>query len=165
MSSLFLFLPIALVVVTLQATVMHHLSLGSARPDLIIISLVLWTMSTGRDRALLPAILMAPLFDAVAGLPLGVSVVPLLIVVLIASIGERTLFGARLGWPIFAAFTASLAAGAITLLELRLLGWRTPWTDLILRILVPSALLNAFLVFLIFIPVEYLRSRRSFGLG
>lgn len=165
MSSLLLLIPAALLIVAAQATLIERLTLVSGHPDLIIASLLLLTVQAGRERVYLLAVLIAPLFDALSGLPLGTSVLPLLAVVYLAGTGERALFGFRLGWPIVVAVLASVMAGMITLLELSFLGWTINWPETVIRILFPSALLNALLVFLLYFPAQYLRERRILGMG
>lgn len=158
---LFLLAPLALMLVAVQATLVERLNLAGGHPDLILVTIVLLTMAGGRQAALLPALVLAPLFDALAGLPLGASIIPLLSVVYLAGLGERALFGAHLGWPIFITLAATIVAGLITLVELAIFGWEIAWTDTIIRVLLPSAALNALLVLVLYLPIEYLRESRA----
>ena len=93
--------------------------------------------------------------------PLGTSVLPLLSVVFFAGLGMRSLFGARLGWPIFIAIVTTIVAGLITLGELAIFGWTIPWSDTILRVVLPSAILNAALVLILYAPIEFVQDRRT----
>ena len=159
--SILLLFPLALALVALQATIANALHLAGGHPDLVLVGVALWTIGAGRRDGFVLAILCAPLYDAVAGFPLGVSVAPLLTVAYLAGAGERTLFGASLGWPVFMILLATVTAGLITLAELYLLGWQIPWTDTILRVLLPTAVLNAILVVVLYVPVQFLRERAA----
>lgn len=140
---------------------MSRVSVAGAHPDLVLVSIVLLTLIGGQGSAYAYAVILALLADAISGLPLGVSVVPYLIVVLLTSQGERILFGARLGWPVIATALATLMAGLITLFELNIIGWDIQWTDILLRVLSPTIIVNTLLMFLLYVPVEYMRGRRK----
>ena len=161
MSTILLLLPVAFVLVVFQATVMSRFSVAGVHPDLILVSIILLTLISGRASAFVFAVILALFSDAISGLPLGISVIPYLIVVFLASQGERVLFGARLGWPVIVTTLATLAAGLITLLELNAIGWDIQWTDTLLRVLGPTVIVNTVLMFLLYVPVEYALGRRK----
>ena len=161
MSALLVILPLALVLVAVQATLMQPFSLAGGHPDIVLVGLALLAIQFGRESTIIPALIIAPFYDAASGFPIGTSILPFAAVVYLAGIGERTLFGARLGWPMFLAFIATIVAGLITAAELALMGWTLPWTATVLRVVLPSALLNAVLMLLMYLPTEYLRERRA----
>ncbi len=153
MLPLLIFIPLALILVAFQSAVLNQITLAGGHLDIIILSLVLFTLYGSYELALLAAVAIAPIMDAVSGLPLGVSVIPLLTVVTLAHLGSKTIFGARLGWPILVIFLGVLLAALLTMLELILLGWELPWYDLLLRVVVPSAFLNALAALVIYLPI------------
>ncbi len=161
MSTIILLLPTAFVLVAFQAAIMNRISIVGVHPDLIIISIILLTLISGQTSAFIFAVILALLSDAISGLPLGISVIPYLVVVLLASQGERILFGARLGWPVIVTALATLAVGVITLIELSAIGWDIQWTDTLLRVLGPTVIVNTALMFLLYVPVEYALGRRK----
>jgi len=158
---LILLLPLALLLVAFQASVLNQLTLAGGHLDIITISLVLLTLYGSFEMALLAAVLVAPLIDALAGMPLGVSVIPLLSVILLTHWSSKTIFGARLGWPVVVIFVGSFMAGLITMVELTLLGWELPWNDLILRALIPTAFLNAIAATAIYLPIVIFSEHRE----
>ena len=161
MSTILPLLPLAFVLVAFQATVMNRFSVAGVHPDLILVSIILLTLISGRASAIVFAVILALFSDAISGLPLGISVIPYLVVVFLASQGERILFGARLGWPVIVTALATLTAGLITLLELSAIGWDIQWTDTLLRVLGPTVIVNTLLMFLLYVPVEYALGRRK----
>ncbi|NOX61022.1 MAG: rod shape-determining protein MreD [Chloroflexi bacterium] len=161
LSAILLLLPIALFLAAMQATLAGRIQLLGGQPNFLLIALVLLTMAGGRRAALLPALVLAPLVDSLAGLPLGASVAPMLAVIYLAGLGERALFGARLGWPMFITLVATVVADAILMFELSLLGRDFSWLDAFLRITLPGAALNAALIFVLYLPIDYWRASRS----
>ena len=161
---LLIFLPLALILVALQSAVFNQITIAGGHFDLLIIALVMITLYGNYELAVLLVVVLAPVADAISGLPLGVSVLPMLSVVLLAHWGGKTIFGARLGWPILVIFLGVLLAGLITLLELFILGWELPWNELIVRVLVPSAFLNALAALVIYIPVVLFSERKELHL-
>jgi rod shape-determining protein MreD len=158
---LLFFAPLVLLLVAIQATVLNQMTLAGGHLDIIVISLVMLTLYGRYELALLAGVLMAPFIDALSGMPLGVSVLPLLSVIFLAHGGGKNMFGARLGWPVIIIFISSLLAGLITLAELALLGWQMPWTDLMLRVLAPTALLNGMAAIAIYLPIIIFGERRG----
>lgn len=161
---LLLFIPLALLLVAFQSSVLNQLTLAGGHLDILIIFLVLLTLYGSLEVALLAGVLIAPLIDALSGMPLGVSVIPMLSVILLAHWGGKTIFGARLGWPVIVIFLGTLLAGLITIVELTILGWSLPWNDLIVRSLLPTAFLNAIAALAIYIPIIIFGERREMHL-
>lgn len=160
MTVLLVYLPFSLVLVTLQATFFERISLAGGHADLVLISLVLFALWVGRPQATVAAIVVAPFYDLMSGLPVGTSILPFLVVVYLAGMGERTLFGARFGWPLILTFMATFVAGLITVVELALFGFTVAWDQTILRVIVPSALLNAICILPLYLAIESLRQPR-----
>ena len=150
--------------VAFQASVLSQFTLAGGHLDILLISLVLLTLYGSLELALLGAIVMAPLIDALSGMPLGVSIIPMTSVVLMAYWGGKTIFGSRLGWPVIVIFVGTLLAGLITIAELMILGWEMPWNDMILRTLFPSAILNAIAGLAIYLPIIMFSERREMHL-
>ncbi len=156
-----LFIPLALLLAAFQSTILNQMTLAGGHLDIIIIFLAILTLYGRYELALLAVVIIAPLVDALSGMPLGVSIIPMLSVILMAHWGGKTIFGARLGWPVLVIFLGSLLAGVILLAELALLGWALPWNDLILRILIPSAFLNGMAALAIYLPIIIFTERRE----
>lgn len=157
---LVLFIPLALILVAFQSAVLNQIPIAGGYFDILTIFLVLFTLYGSYELALISVIVLAPIADAISGLPIGVSIIPMLSVVLLAQWGGRTIFGARLGWPIIVIFLGVLIAGFITIFELYILGWELPWDALILRKLIPSAFLNGFAALAIYLPAVLISERR-----
>jgi rod shape-determining protein MreD len=160
-ATILVLLPLTVGVVALQITVVEHIQLMGGHPDLLIVTLVIWTALAGREAALLPLLFMAPLYDALAGLPIGASILPLLVVVYLAGLSERTLFGTQLGWPVIISFLVTVLTAFILFTELILLGWNITWNAAFVNVILPSALLNSLLTLLLYLPLAAWRQRRS----
>jgi len=161
MFRIFIFIILALILAAFQSSALNSLTLAGGHLDIIIIFLAMLTLYGRYELALLAVAIIAPLVDALSGMPLGVSVIPMLSVILLAHWGGKTIFGARLGWPVLVIFSGSLLAGLIIIAELALLGWNMPWDDLILRTLIPSAFLNGMAALAIYLPIIIFNERRD----
>lgn len=158
-------LPLGIVFVAFQSTVLNTITIAGGHPDLITVSLVLFAIYANYDFALVMAIITGPLIDSVSGLPLGVSIIPLVAVVLLARGWGRAIFGSRLGWPIFVIFISILVSGFITIAELNVIGWRFSWQTFLLDTLFPTAFLNALLALTFYLPMILFNERRELHLG
>ncbi len=165
MTVLLVYLPISLVLVAVQSTLFERISLAGGHADLVLISLVLFTLLVGRPQAIVAVLVVAPFYDLMSGLPVGTSVLPFLAAVYLSGMGERTLFGARFGWPLILTFIATIVAGLITVIELALFGHTVVWDQTILRVIVPSALLNAICMVPLYLAAEALSHRRLLPAG
>lgn len=157
-------LPLGVVFVAFQSTVLNTITIAGGHPDLIIVSLVLLAIYANYDFALAMAIVTGPLIDSVSGLPLGISIIPFVVVVLLARGWGRAIFGFRLGWPVLVIFISILLSGLITMVELNLLGWRLSWQTFLLNTLFPTAFLNALLALAFYLPMVFFNERREFHL-
>lgn len=160
MTVLLVYLPFSLVLVAVQTTLFGRIGLAGGRADLVLLSLILFTLLAGRPQATVAAVVVAPFYDLMSGLPVGTSVLPFLVAVYLAGMGERTLFGARFGWPIVLTFIAAVVAGLITVAEMAIFGHTVAWDQTILRVIVPGALLNAVCILPLYLAAESLRQRR-----
>ncbi len=160
MTVLLVYLPFSLVLVAVQTTLFGRIGLAGGRADLVLLSLILFTLLAGRRQATVAAVVVAPFYDLMSGLPVGTSVLPFLVAVYLAGMGERTLFGARFGWPILLTFIAAVVAGLITVAEMAIFGHTVAWDQTILRVIVPGALLNAVCILPLYLAAESLRQRR-----
>ncbi len=159
-----IFIPIAVLLVAFQAAVLNPLTVAGGHLDILLISLVLLTLYGSLELALIGVVIMAPLVDALAGMPLGISILPMTSMVLLAYWGGKTIFGTRLGWPILVVFAGTFLAGAITLAELAIIGWDMPWNELIVRTLIPTAILNTIGITAIYLPITLFNEHRELKL-
>lgn len=157
-------LPLSIVFVAFQSTVLNTITIAGGHPDLITVSLVLLAIYANYDFALVVAIITGPLMDSVSGLPLGVSIIPLVTVVLLARGWGRAIFGSRLGWPILVIFIGILVSGFLTMIELNVVGWRISWQIFFLDTLFPTAFLNALLALAFYFPLVFFNERRELHL-
>ncbi|HHB89907.1 MAG TPA: hypothetical protein ENK60_01210 [Anaerolineae bacterium] len=159
-----LFIPLALALVAFQSTVLNQITIAGGHFDFLTVFLVFLTLYGSYELALASVVVLAPIADAISGLPIGVSVVPMISIVLLAHWGGKTIFGARLGWPVVVIVLGVLVGGLLTMLELILLGWNMPWDELILRSLLPSAMLSGVAALLIYMPIILFSERREYRL-
>ena len=96
--------------------------------------------------------------DALSGAPFGAVTLSLIAAGGLSGLGQATVVRARFLFPSAAAFLATILSSIIFLLVLEVSGQPLPWWDALLRVAMPSALLNAVLMPLVFLLMSALHS-------
>ncbi len=154
---------LVLVAALLQASVLPvilptvlHLDV---RPDLVVLLVIAVAMTAGLREAAIWAFAGGLFLDLLAGLPLGVSAVCLLVVAVLATLGTTIPFRAPLVLPLGLAFLGT-ALYYLLLLGVRSLGGQHfAWLDALEGVLLPSALFNTALMPLAYSFVSWLTDR------
>jgi len=138
----------ATIAALVELTVVPHIGIGSAHPHPVLVFGVIWALVVGFDGGLAAAFVGGLVLDALAGRPLGVTALALLL-----SVGGATLIGrwlprARLLIPVLATFVLSLCFSGILLVATGALEGATPIRDPF-GALLPGAVYDAFLAVLV----------------
>ncbi|MFI5269250.1 MAG: rod shape-determining protein MreD, partial [Chloroflexota bacterium] len=95
-------------VAALQASVFSSFSIGSAAPQLVLLSVVAWSLARGPVEGMFWAFAGGLFYDLASGGPVGVSALAMLAVAaIVGSFGGR-LFGTNPLLPMVAVFGATL---------------------------------------------------------
>ena len=135
---------IALVV--LQTTLAPHVTVLGVHPDLPLIAVTAWSLLRGTEEGMLWALIAGVAMDFLSGAPFGMSTLPLLIVAFGAGLSQRGIFRFDLVIPILVIPVATLVYQATMLAWLKAFGWPVSWVDGLSRIILPSVLINTFLM-------------------
>jgi LytS/YehU family sensor histidine kinase len=82
--------------------------------------------------------------------------VSLIAVGFLAGLGETTVFRARIALPMIVMFLATIVYELLFLLIVRISGQSVAWLDSVLRLVIPSAILNAVLTPVVFLTMSWL---------
>jgi len=146
----YLLLPLLLLLALVQATVLPELTLLGVKPELMLLTVLAWSLLRGPEEGLVWALLGGLVLDLFSGGPFGASALGLLAVSFIS--GRFTVLVGQGSFllPMAAAAAGTLLYQALFLLAVQLTRGAVPWTASLLRITLPSMAVNALLMPLVF---------------
>ncbi len=124
---------------------MPHLTIMGVKPDLVLLMVVSWSLLRGAQESVIWALVGGMGLDLLSGAPFGTSTVPLVIISLLAGLGELSVFRTRIALPLIATLIATLAYDLFFLLLLYAEGRSIAWTDSLTKVVLPSTLFNVLL--------------------
>jgi rod shape-determining protein MreD len=126
-----------------QSSVLLRFSLGGARLQLMLLVVVSWSLLRGAREGVLWGFLGGLALDFLSGLPLGSCALTLTVTAYLASLGQLTLYRTSPLFPSGLALTASIVHDCLLMVLLSLLGRTVAWSDLLLQVALPSAVLGS----------------------
>jgi rod shape-determining protein MreD len=157
--NLYLSLPLLTGVALVQTVLLSRVNLWGARPDLMLLLVLIWAVVRGVDEALVWGFIGGLIVDLLSGGPLGTTALALVVVAFLA--GQS--WGQGLGSPVIQlVFLALIGITVYHLILLTILAWTgyaVDWVGALLRVAGPSALLNAALAPFVQRPMGWLERR------
>ena len=164
MLSLYVAVPLLILIALVQDVVLAPVSFLGARPDLLFLVIVLWSLLRGAGEGMIWAFIGGFLLDLLSGGPLGGFALSLILVALVA--GRQ--WGSELGSALLQAMLIVLGLCFVYhVLLLLVLGWAgrsMDWAYGLARVAAPSSILNALLAPLVYTVLAWL-DRRSRPVG
>lgn len=154
--SLSFFVPLLVGVAAVQVSLLPHLTIVGVRPDLMLLVIISWSLLRGTAEGMLWGFVGGVCLDFLSGAPFGVSTLALLVVSFLASLGEVRIYGTHIILPLSTIFLATIAYDFIFLLLLQMLGRPVPWVESTVSIVLPSTLLNVFLMLPVYWAIRWL---------
>jgi rod shape-determining protein MreD len=144
--ALFVLLGLALI----QSSWGQFLTISGVHPDFVLMAVVSWTLLHGAAGGILWAIVGGLCLDLFSGGPFGLTVIPLILVSLLATLGHGRVLGGYLMLPLILAFPASLSYYLIQMLLLDALGRSVAWGTTLMHVVLPASLLNTLVILFLF---------------
>ena len=157
--TIYLVLPLLAIVAILQTTLLPSLAIWSVFANLPLLVVVSWGLLRGPREGALWGFLAGLMVDLLSGAPFGAATVSLIAVGFLAGLGETTVFRARIALPMIVMFLATIVYELLFLLIVRISGQGVVWLDSIVRLVMPSAVLNAVLTPVVFLAMSWLYAR------
>jgi len=129
----------------LQSTMGSHLAIFTARPDLVLILVVTYSVSRGGEEGLLVGLFGGLLVDLLSAVPFGTATLSMGAIGLATGLGEANVYRANLVIQLLAVFLATAFYHSIIMLTLQAIGWKVEWISTLALQTVPGAVLNAIL--------------------
>ncbi|MCH7997923.1 MAG: rod shape-determining protein MreD [Chloroflexi bacterium] len=155
-------------VAILATSVMPYVKVLGVAPDLVLIFAVCWAMIRGQGEALVVVPMAGLLRDLTTSDPVGTSMLALSPIVLLAVIRELRPVESDFLPTLAVVAIASLAYAVVSMAVLTAIGDDVPWGTGMLRVALPSMLVNPLFTVLIYSPMRWLTTRpkrESFGVG
>lgn len=138
-------IPVILLAVLLQSSVVSRITLLSGAADLPLVMLAAWSLQDQVDSAWHWAIAAGLLVGFISGMPWFVPLFGYLVVILLARVLRRRVWQAPLLAMFLVTFIGTVIANLASVLTLRLLGITPEYADVFGLILLPVVLLNLLL--------------------
>ena len=152
----------------LAASVAPYVKVLGVAPDLVLIFAACWAMIRGQGEAMVVVPMAGLLRDLTTSDPVGVSVLALSPIVLLAVIRELRPLESDFLPALAVVSVASLAYAVVSMTALMAVGDDVPWGTALLRVALPSMLVNPLFAVLVYPPMRWLSPRpkaESFGVG
>ena len=154
--------------VVLAASVMPYVKVLGVAPDLVLIFAACWAMIRGQREAMVVVPVAGLLRDLTTSDPVGTSVLALSPIVLLAVVRELRPLESEFLPALAVVATASLAYAVISMTVLTAVGEDVPWGTGLLRVALPSILVNPLFAVIVYPPMRWLSPRtkaEGFGVG
>lgn len=144
--SAYLYVPLLALIALLQASVGRHLVLLGATPDFMLLSIVAWGLLRGVGEGVLWGFVGGMWLSVFSGGPFGVAALVLMGAGALAGAGHSTVYRGRLVLPVVMTMGASAASALLWLFALYVTGRSVPWLSTLVRVALPSMMLNSLLI-------------------
>ena len=134
----------------LQASVFSRFSVGSAAPQLVLLSVVAWSLARGPFEGMFWGFAGGLWYDLASGGPVGVSALAMLAVAAVAGSFGGRMFGTNPLLPMLAVFGATLGYFVIVSFLLATLHYRTDWGGSLLDVALPTAIADGILSLIVY---------------
>jgi rod shape-determining protein MreD len=135
-----------------QSSVAPYFAVQNVKPDLMLVTVVSWTLFRGLPEGLLWAFIGGICLDLLSGGPLGAGVGCLLVISLLTSLGGSSMFRTHIALPLVSIVLATLLYYLLYMSLLQLLTYPVSWLPALVRT-VPSAMFVNALAMLALYPL------------
>ena len=152
----------------LAASVTPYVKVLGVAPDLVLVLAVCWAMIRGRQEAMVVVPIAGILRDLTTSDPVGTSVLALSPIVLLAAARDLRPVESEFLPALAVVAAATLAYAVVSMTVLTAVGDDVPWGTGLVRVALPSMLVNALLAVIVYPPMRWLSPRpkaESFGIG
>jgi len=159
MITIYFALPLLAIIALLQATVMPHLVLWGIFPNLSLVFVSSWGLLRGSGEGVIWGFIAGATLDLFSGAPFGTSTLALISVGALSGQAQKSPLHAHVTLPLVTVFVASVLYGFVFLLLRQIGGQTVLWWDTLVRVILPTAALNAVLTPLVFQLLRWVYNR------
>ena len=134
----------------LQSTVLSRPILLDARPDLVLLLVVTFSVVRGVGEGMLGGLIGGFLVDMLSAIPFGTATLGMGLIGLLSGLGDANVYRANFMIPLIAVFLATVFYHSFLMLALQADGRTVQWISTLALQTIPGAALNALLAPLAF---------------
>ncbi len=157
--SYWLLIPLLGIIAILQVTLVPLVALGGFKIDLPLLMVVAWGLLSLPGEAAIWGFIAGIFLDLFSGLPFGLQTISLTSIGLLMGLAQTTIFHSNVILPPAATIVATFVYNVLMLAILSTLGWQIAWSDYLLRVTLPTAILNMVALPIAYFPLQRLYRR------
>ena len=157
-------IPLLGIVAIVQVAWLPLIPIFGFKIDLALIVVVTWGLVGPIGAAAQWGFIVGVMLDLASGLPFGIHTLALTVVGLLVGLGQTTFFRGNLIAPPAMMIVATIFYNVFGLALLSLFNWNINWTDYILRVILPTSLLNTVVGPIAYFPLQWLQQKLYPGL-
>jgi rod shape-determining protein MreD len=152
----FIGVPTLAVAAVLQATVLHRVPIFGVTPDLVLLLTLSWALIGEWQGGIVWGLLGGLMLDLLSGGPLAATSLGLIIVAYLAGLTEGRFWRSHVLLPLSTVLVATIAFHTLLLITLAATGYPVAWGPSLLRITLPTMLLNTLCMLPVYHAVRWL---------
>jgi|SRR5579885_958374 rod shape-determining protein MreD len=145
----------------LQSSVFSRMSLGTAAPQMVLLSVVAWSLARGPVEGIFWGFAGGLLYDFASGGVVGVSALAMVAVAAVAGSFGGRMFGTNPLLPVLAVFAATVVYFVIVSFLLATLHYPTDWSAVLTDVALPTAIANAVLGLVVYPLFAFVAARTA----
>lgn len=153
--------PLLIIVGVAQSSFISHIRIAGQHPDLIFAIVISWSLLRGIRQGLLVALIGGIVVDLLSGAPFGVFTVSLIGASVLSHLSAASFFRPPVLLVTIAAVSATFVYYHIGLALLYMGGYRVPWLDAFLYLMLPALPINLGMIFLVFPALRWLHRQTA----
>lgn len=158
--NLWILIPFFFLVAIAQAVWIPLFSIAGFRVDLALVLVVAWGLGSPAGEAAVWGFIAGIFLDLLSGLPLGTQTIALTAIGWLMGLAPLNVFQENVLLPPAAMIVATLVYNLFVLGILAVLNTSISWSDYLLRVTLPSAILNTIAFPFIYLPMQWFTRRR-----
>ena len=151
MKSYLVGLPLLCLAAVVQSTILSRYHFYSGTLDLVLLMVLGWTLTGDMLGGMGWGFIGGLCLDLLSGGPFGATPLGLTLMAYLASLTEGRFWGSHILLPLALALVGTLGYHLVSLVALSAAGYAVDWSISLSRVVLPSALLNTFMM----LPVYY----------
>jgi rod shape-determining protein MreD len=143
----------------LQSTLLPHLQVLGVQPDLVLLTVVAWSLLRGAEEGMLWALIGGLALDTLSSARVGTNTLPLLLIGFLAGLWQRGIVRQDVLVPFLAIPVATIVYQSGMVALLKLLGWPGTWSASLRHAILPTTLVNTLLMPVVYVLIRWIHRR------